>query len=207
MKSAHLFFGLVLLAAIGSSCAQIYYSPEAKTRAMSHRVIAIVPPTVSIAAKKKMDAEAIREQQRTESMNFQREMYSWMLRRKMQNKIFLDVIDVETTNAKLTKAGYFDGEVLTPAEMCEILGVDAIITSNYALTKPMSDGAALALGALVGVWGATNTKNVTMDIHDAMTARSIWNYSHQVSGSVGSTPAQLVDNLMRAASRRMPYTN
>jgi len=207
MKTVHLFIGLILLSSLASSCARIYYSPEAKTRAMSHRIIAIVPPTVSIAAKKKMDAEAIREQQRTESMNFQREMYSWMLRRTMQNKIFLDVLDVETTNAKLSRAGYFDGTVLTPAEMCEILNVDAIITSNYALTKPMSDGAALALGALVGVWGATNTTVVTMDIHDAMTARSIWNYNHQVQGSVGSTPAQLVDNLMRAASKKMPYTN
>jgi hypothetical protein len=68
-----------------SGCAKIYYSPDAKVRASSHQVIAIAPPKVSIAARKKVDAEAIKEQQKTESANFQNEMYSWMLKRKMQN--------------------------------------------------------------------------------------------------------------------------
>ncbi len=57
-----------------SSCAKIYYSPDAKVRASKHQVIAIAPPKVSIAARKKIDAEAITEQQRTESTNFQQEM-------------------------------------------------------------------------------------------------------------------------------------
>ncbi len=189
-----------------SSCAKIYFSPDANTRAASHEVIAIAPPKVSIAARKKVDAEAMKEQQNTESTNFQKEMYSWLLRRKMQNRIFVEVQDVETTNAKLRKAGYFDDNPMTPNEVCKVLGVDALVTSNYALTKPMSDGAAVALGVLVGVWGATNNTTVTMEIHDNEASKLLWNYNHRISGSVGSTPASLVDNLMRNASKRMPYS-
>jgi hypothetical protein len=44
-----------------------------------------------------------------------------------------------------------------------------------------------------------------MEIHDRETRKLLWNYNHELSGSVGSTPAQLVDNLMRHASKRMPY--
>lgn len=55
-----------------SSCAKIYYSPDAKVRASSHQTIAIIPPTVSIAASKKISAESMKEQQRTESINFQK---------------------------------------------------------------------------------------------------------------------------------------
>lgn len=199
---------LFAMAMIGlNSCAKIYYSPEARTRAGSHKLIAIAPPKVSIAAQKKVDPEAIKEQQRTESANFQQEMYSWLLKRKMQNKIFVEVMDVATTNAKLKKAGYFDDNPMTPAEVCEALGVDGIVTSNYSLTKPMSEGGAVALGLLVGFWGSTNSTTVTLEIHDKETKKLLWNYNHKVSGSVGSTPAQLVDNLMRNASKNMPYSN
>ncbi|NOT38115.1 MAG: hypothetical protein HOP11_12140 [Saprospiraceae bacterium] len=197
----------VTIALIMGSCAKIYYSPEAKARASSHQVIAIAPPKVSIAASKNVDAEAIKEHQRTESTNFQNEMYSWLLKRKRQNRIQVEILDVETTNAKLKKAGYFGDNPMSPNEICEALGVDGVITSNYSLTKPMSEGAAVALGVFVGVWGTTNNTTVTLEIHDKETKKLLWNYNHKVSGSVGSTPAQLVDNLMRHASKKMPYSN
>lgn len=195
----------VLAALMLSSCAKIYYSPDARTRATSHKVIAIAPPKVSIAATKKMDANALIEQQKTESLNFQKEMYSWLLRRKMQNRIFVEIQDTESTNAKLKKAGYFDDNPMTPSEVCETLGVDGLITSNFALSKPMSEGGAIALGLVFGVWGATNNTTVSMEIHDAQNRKLLWSYNHQISGSVGSTPAQLVDALMRNASKKMPY--
>lgn len=188
-----------------SSCAKIYYSPDAYALAREHQVVAIAPPKVSIAAMKKVDAEAIKEQQKTESTNFQQEMASWLLRRKMQNQIRVDIQDVETTRTLLQRAGYFEGKLLTPAEMCTLLGVDAVLTSNYALTKPMSEGGAVALGLLVGVWGATNQTTVTLEIYDGQNRKMIWNFNHKVSGSVGSSSAQLVDNLMRQASKKMPY--
>ena len=58
------------------SCAKIYYSPDAKSRTNSHQLIAIAPPKVSIAANRKVDAEAIKKEQKTECTNFQKEMYS-----------------------------------------------------------------------------------------------------------------------------------
>lgn len=204
MKNLTFVFCSVIL--IISSCAKIYNSPEAEARAKTHKIIAIAPPKVSIAASKKVDAEAIKEQQKTESVNFQKEMYSWMVKRKMQNRISVEVMDVETTNAKLKKAGYFDDNAMTPSEMCEALGVDGLMTSSYSLSKPMSEGAAVAVGILVGVWGSTNNTTVSLEIHDRETKKLIWNYNHKASGSVGSSPAQLVDNLMRNASKKMPYS-
>ena len=124
----------------------------------------------------------------------------------MQNRISVEVMDVETTNAKLKKAGYFDDNAMTPSEMCDALGVDGLMTSSYSLSKPMSEGAAVAVGILVGVWGSTNNTTVSLEIHDRETKKLIWNYNHKASGSVGSSPAQLVDNLMRNASKKMPYS-
>ena len=186
------------------SCAKIFYSSDATPLARAQKVIAIAPPQVAIAARKNIDGNALIEQQKTESVNFQREMYSWMLKRKMQGTITIEIQDVETTNAKLANAGFNNGQLLTPIDMCNILGVDGIITSNYALSKPMSEGAAIAIALLFDVWGATNEATVSLSIHDQSAKKMIWNFDHKLSSSLGS-PARLVDALMRQASREMPY--
>ncbi len=187
-----------------SSCAKIFYSPDAYTLAQSHDNIAIIPPTVSIAANKKVDAESMKEQQKTESLNFQKEMYAWMLKRKMQGNIDQEIQETETTNAKLKNAGYPETP-LTTEEICTLLGVDGIMTSNYSLSKPMSDGAAVAMVILVGASGATNEVHVSLSISDCTNKKLIYNYDHKFSGSMGSSPSRLVDGLMRAASKKMPY--
>jgi hypothetical protein len=202
-----LFFSTILAftALFISSCAHVYTSPEAEKLIKKHKIIAIAPPKVTIAARKKVDAQAIAEQQKLESANFQKEIYSWMLRRKSQDKMFIEVLDVETTIAKLKKAGYYDDAIMTPNEMAELLEVDAVMTSNFSLTKPMSEGGAIALGVLFGVWGATNETQASIELHDRATKKLFWNYNHVVSGSIGSTPNTVVNALMRNASRKMPY--
>jgi hypothetical protein len=195
---------LVGLAILLQSCAKIFYTPDARALAQNQKIIAIVPPKVSIAAKRNVDGAALIEQQKAESVNFQREMYGWMLKRKMQGTISVEIQDVETTIALLTKAGVNEGKILTPDEMCQYLGVDGILSSNYALSKPMSEGAAIAVGLLIGTTGATNEATVSLSIHDSGTKKMIWNYDHKLSSSL-STPARLVDELMRQASRKMPY--
>ncbi|MEZ4772532.1 MAG: hypothetical protein R3D00_05055 [Bacteroidia bacterium] len=204
MKTSKKLLLVLVSGILLSSCAKIFYSPDAYVLADSHDIIAILPPSVSIAANKKVDAEAMKEQQKTESINFQKEMYSWLLRRKMQGKIRPEIQDIETTNATLKNAGYPEN-AFTPEEMCGILGVDGVLGSNYALSKPMSQGAAVALGVVFGVWGATNEVTVALDIKDCENNKLIWNYNHRFSGSVGSSPAMLVDGLMRHSSKKMPY--
>ncbi|HLP74088.1 MAG TPA: hypothetical protein VK155_14380 [Bacteroidales bacterium] len=200
-KSIVILFGLAILL---QGCAKIFYTQDAASLARSQNIIAIAPPSVSIAAKKNIDGLALIEQQKTESANFQKEMYSWLLRRKMQGTISAEIQDVETTNAKLANAALNEGQVLTPVDMCNKLGVDGIMTSNYSLSKPMSEGAAIATALLFGFGGPTNEVTVSLSIHDQGAKKMIWNYNHKQSSSFGS-PSRLVDEIMRQASREMPY--
>lgn len=206
MKHFKQFILIGLVVVLSSACAKVFYSPDARSLASNHKVIAIIPPKVAIAPRRKVSPEALKEQQRTESLNFQKEMHAWILKRKMQGKITQELQDIETTNALLERAGY-PLEPLTTNDMCGILGVDGVITSTFGMSKPMSEGAAVALGVLVGVWGSTNEVTVTMSINDCSNNKQIWNYNHKYSGSVGSTPARMVDDLMRNASKKMPYIN
>jgi len=193
---------LTLICLTGFGCAKIYYSPDAKTLANRHHKIALIPPKVSITPRKNTDLSALEKQQKLESTNFQQEMYSWLLKRKMQNKIRVDILDLETTHAKLFNIGYPGEKALTPSELAEVLGVDAVLTSNFALSKPISEGGAIALGVIFGVWAPTNEVIVNVEIHDRNKEKLIWSFSHKLSGSTFSTSGRLVDELMRNASKK-----
>lgn len=206
MKTIKQLTIIALVAILFSSCAKIFYSPDAYTLAHNQKIIAIIPPTVSIVAKMKFNTETVKAQQKTESINFQNEMYSWMLKRKTQGKIYQDIQEIGTTNAKLKKAGYPENP-LTTAELCEILGVDGIMTSNYGLSKPMSDGAAVVEAILVDSRSSTNEVHASLSISDYSSNKLIWNYDYKTSGTLGSSPSKLVDDLMREASKKMPYMN
>ena len=189
-----------------SSCnsAKIFSSPDAKTLASKQQTLAIIPPTVSIAAKKNISAEALQVQQKTESLNFQNAIYSWMLNRKMKEKITVDIQDIETTNARLARAGYPETP-MTTNELCETLGVNGIMTSNFALTKPMSEGAAIAVAVLLGGAAKTNRVQVRLGINDCENNKTIWSYEHRLSGGLGSSPSSIVNQLMKKASKKMPH--
>jgi hypothetical protein len=164
---------LVVATIFLQSCAKVFYTSDARSIASTHKIIAIIPPNVSIAARKKVDGNALIEQQKTESINFQREMYSWMLKRKMQGTIFVDIQDVETTNAKLAAAGFQDTKLLTPADLSKVLNVDGVLTSNFSLSKPMSEGAAIAMAVLVGWWTPTNEAVASLSLHDGGSEKMI----------------------------------
>ena len=44
---------LIVTAFLLQSCAKVFYAPDARYLAGSHKIIAIIPPKVSIAARKK----------------------------------------------------------------------------------------------------------------------------------------------------------
>lgn len=132
-----------------------------------------------------------------------------VFKKKKRGKLLkLEVQDPKTTNALLAKQeiDYNNLNEFTPQELATILGVDAIITGDYETDKPMSEGASVALGLLVGFWGATNNAVINMSVHNAVDGVLLWNYNKKVRGSIGSSPDDLINILMRKASRRLAYT-
>ena len=195
---------LFLLSIFVSSCASIYLAPNGKSIANKHETVAIVIPKVSIKARKKDNAEAIKESQRTSAFEFQQEIYKYLLKRKTQGKMQVNIQDVEETNAILERSNIKN---LTTKEMCELLEVDAIMTSNFGLTKPMSTGGAIALAVFTGFGAATNEVVVTISIKNCEDKSLLWKYDHKYSGGLGSSASRLVETLMKKASKKMPYFN
>ncbi|MFZ1458121.1 MAG: hypothetical protein WAT46_18910 [Saprospiraceae bacterium] len=203
MKNNNLVMAL-FLSLLLSSCAKVYYSPDAEKISNRHKIIAVAIPKVSIPPQKKITADELIKMSEKEAEIFQFEMVSWLLKRKNDNKIHVNILDASTSFAKNKKAED-EEKFLTPAQLNEILEVDAVLTSNYKLSKPMSTGAAIFTTVLFG-FGTTNQIVVNMELHDSSTKKMIWNFSHTLSGGLFSSSDQLVAEVMRIASKKLPYT-
>ena len=191
----------------------LYENPEFDNLSKSHRIIAIVPFKTKVKLRPKqmkdMTSDQLDRLEKAEGEDIQTALYSWFLKRKKKGDMkTVDIQDVRTTTAILSKNDINYNNMLeyTPQELAQILGVDSVISGDFETNKPMSEGASLALGLLVGFGGATNSALINMSVHDAENGTLLWNYNKKVSGGLGSSSEDLINVLMRKASRRLSYT-
>lgn len=102
-------------------------------------------------------------------------MYTWFLNRQKRGKLIIEVQDLKKTNALLLKNEVRDLALFTPEELAKLLEVDAVITGHFETDKPMSDGASIALGLLVGFWGTTNAATVNIRVNNGTDGQLLWN--------------------------------
>ena len=202
---------LILILFIASCGPKIYKSNEFDDVASKHKIVAILPADVTISlrpnAAKKMTAEELEKNRESTAYAIQDKMYSWFLRRSDKLNYTVKFQDVSKTNSILKEAGYSYTDIRTGSKekLAKLLGVDAVISNMTRMDKPMSEGVAVAVGILIGAWGSTNNVNTTINIHEAKEGDLIWKYDYVAQGSVGSSPENLVNALMRNASRKFPY--
>ena len=77
---------------------------------------------------------------------------------------------------------------------------------TFQTNKPMSEGASVALGLLIGFWGTTNSATINLSIYNAADGELLVNYNKKVRVSIGSDNHSLINIIMRKASRRIAYT-
>lgn len=189
---------------------KLYVHPDAKQYVSNTKTIAILPLDTSVKLRpkelKNFTQEQIVEMENAQSLSIQKAMYSWFLTRKKRGELLVDVQNPTVTNSLLKKAGIdaLKAYEEMPQDICNLLGVEAIVTGNFSTNKPMSNGAALGL-ALFGIGGATQNATANLDfIHNDNEV--VVNYLKNIKGGLGSSSDDLINILMRKASRRIPYT-
>lgn len=201
----------VLIAITFIGCAKIYTAPDFDSYCQVHKTIAILPFKISYDQSKlpkEMTPEMLAKATEEEAYAFQTQLYVQFLDRQAKKNMFtVDFQDVSQSNILLNQAGIkFDSlSLYTKKQIKDVLGVDALLSGTMRKEKPMSTGAAVAIGVLLGVWGSTNKTFINMSIHDGESGKLIWNYDHEASGSVGSSPEQLAKSLISGVSKSFPY--
>lgn len=203
-----------LLTFLAISCGpKIYKSNDFSSALSRHKTVAILPAEINMRLRpnevKKLTPEQLDEMALKTGYDVQEKMQGWFLRRGDKFHYTVSFQDVIATNSKLKDAGiaYKDLKTTDRTKLATILGVDAVMQNRMNMEKPMSEGAAIAVGVLVGAWGATNKVQTTINIHDGASGSLLWQYDYEASGSVGSSTTRLVDALMRNATKQFPYNS
>lgn len=210
LKKLLLFVGLISFNLFGQT--SLYEHPDFANIAKEHKKIAVLPfkTTIKLRPKqmKEISTEQLAELEIKEGLSVQNGMYSWFLKRKKRGNLTVSIQDPNRTNAILNKNGITQNNLseFNPEDLAKILEVDAIVSGTLQTNKPMSEGASLAIGILAGFWGSTNTALANISIHNASDGELLWNYNKKVGGSIGSSSEDMINILMRKASRRLAYT-
>ncbi len=199
------FLGLIIL--IISGCATVYTAPDIQPAGPS-KSLAILPFDVKVQYNrlpKNVTIEQIHEIEQELSFVMQSQMYSRFLQKNHQFPVSFQ--DVDMTNMILKRNNIDVSEIgeFSKDELARLLEVDEVISGAVFTTKPMSTGAAVALGVLFNVWGTTNKADVTVSLHSGIDSKLLWKFNHEYSGSVGSSPDQLTKAMMKPISRKFPY--
>lgn len=208
-RNVHFSIYLILFSFFLTSCGPtIYLSEDFSLVSKSHKRVAILPLDVSVEMKKlpeDMTMEQLDEANVETGYTMQNNIYTELLRKSKDYRVKFQ--DVDKTNSIFDKnnMSIYDINLEDKAKICELLEVDALISGNMRMSKPMSGAGAATLGVLFGAWGSTNKVFVTMNIHEGKDADLLWKYDYEASGSVGSDPESLSKSLMRNVAKKFPY--
>ena len=209
---------LIVVLVFASCSAKIYTRLDAKHYTMQHKTLAILPPKVKMEVNKKDDAErrqAKQEQELIEVKNTQNEEYSRLLQFIKKGKIHLEIQDVEKTNAILLKIGCPNGDCgMTPEQLAQALGVDAIMQSNYVFSSQKNVGYGIAYaiiffpyGTPLGVMMAcypTNRADLNIKFFDGTTGYLLYSYNNKFGG-LNWKLVDIVDVATKKAVKKSPY--
>jgi hypothetical protein len=207
MKRTYSMGIMAFLLVIISGCATVYTAPDLKPADQS-KSIAILPFDVKVQYNrlpKNVTLEQIHKNELELSYLMQSQMYTRFLEKNHQFPVSFQDVDrtnmlLKRNNISLEKLDEFSKD-----ELARLLEVDEVISGDVLTTKPMSTGAAVALGVLFNVWGTTNQADVTVSLHSGIDSKLLWKFNHVYSGSVGSSPDQLTRAMMKPISRKFPY--
>ena len=86
-----------------------------------------------------------------------------------------------------------------------MLGVDALVSGQITLTKPLGRAAAITAFVIFDPSPITNHGHINITIHEAEESSLLWNYEHAIGRSIMSNQDLLARDLVRAGSTTFPY--
>ena len=191
---------------------KLYVHPDGEKYAANTKTMAILPLDTQVKLRPKQlkdfTSEQIEEMEKNEALDIQKGMHTWFLTRKKRGELTINVQTPARTNALLKKAGIdiHNYQEYLPSELGKILGVDCVVMGTFETNKPMSAAASIALGALFGAFGATQSAVCNFDFYDTRDDELVVNYLKKIKGGLGSDSQDLINILMRKVTRRIPYT-
>jgi hypothetical protein len=214
MKSLRSLAAFALLVAVAASpafgFAQKYTNPQFLELTKDHKTVAVLPFKVTIDMKhlsKNTTVEMVQQQQKDESLEIQKILYSRLLQKSQEEGYTVGFQDADQTNALLLKAGWSLDSLTshTKDEIAKTLGVDALVSGTVQQTQPTSTGVAVAQSLLLGFSGSTQRVDINMTVHNGADGQLLWSYDHNDKGGMMNTVEGMMKSLMKKVAGNFPY--
>ena len=187
---------------------QIFEYPNLKSLISTAKKVAILPFNVSISYEKMpkgMSLDQIKDNEKAESIQMQQAMYTYLVLKSDNYSVSFQ--EVDRTNYLLKKSGVFENlDNILSDSLCRILGVDAIIKSNWAYANTGSEAATIASMVLVHVpIMVRGSGRFVMQINSAKDGETVWRMSKEMTESAFSSANALMEQMMRKVGRVFPF--
>lgn len=185
----------------------IYENRKFDELTQDHRVLAIVPFIAHLELKETVDHRELKILAQREGYAVQNALETYFSQRKKRKKFNVDFQNIANTNAILSQNGidYNNLDIYTTQELCDILKVDGIISGNLNLNILLSEGVPTNFSLLDYFSGDANYGRIGVKISDGETGKLLWKYENEITKKTGKNTTELIDKMMKTASRKFPY--
>ncbi|UOB18193.1 hypothetical protein [Abyssalbus ytuae] len=200
---------LFIISASGYSQKAIYENNAFESLSKHHKKIAILPFTAKLELK---DQEGISEDkmkklQEHEGYEVQNALETYFLKKRRRKDYIVDFQDIKNTNALLTKNGINSDniDIYTTQELCNILGVDAVINGNLTLNALISKGVSTSYDLISFITGKSDYGRIAIKISDGNTGKLLWKYEKAITRKSGKNTFAIIEDMMKKITRKFPY--
>ncbi|MDF0706371.1 hypothetical protein [Flagellimonas okinawensis] len=201
------FFIFLLATSMASAQKNIYENIRFDELTSDHEILAIVPFIAHLELKKAVDREELKVLSKNEGYAVQNALEMYFSKRKKRKKFNVDFQNTTNTNAILAQNNidYNNIDTYTTQDLCKILDVDGIISGNLNLNILLSEGVPTDFSILDYFSGDANYGRIGVKISDGETGKLLWKYENEISKKTGKNTNELIDKMMKTASRKFPY--
>ncbi|MDO6604875.1 hypothetical protein [Arenibacter palladensis] len=196
------------LSFLGASAQKnIYESEKFDELSQNHSNLAIIPFLTNLELKDEISSEELKDLEEKEGYAVQDALETYFSKRKKKKKFSVEFQNIKNTNAILKQNGisYDNIDVYSVKELAQILEVDGIISGTLDLNVLLSKGVPTEFSLLDYINGDANYGRIGVKISDGITGKLLWKYEKQINKKSGKNTTDLIDLMMKLASRKFPY--
>ncbi len=201
------FFLFVLCCGAIEAQKNIYESNRFDALSEQHQTLAIIPFMASLELKDDISKEELIELEENEGYTVQNALETYFLRGKKKKKFTVEFQNVKNTNAILARndINYNNIDEYTTKELCSLLEVDGIVSGNLNLNVLLSKGVPTEFSLMDYISGDANYGRIGIKVSDGNTGKLLWKYEKQINKKSGKNTYDLIDLMMKQATRKFPY--
>lgn len=202
-----LLFLLTLISFQSFSQKNIYENGRFDELSENHKILAIVPFIAKLELEQSLSKEEQTKLAEREGYAVQDALETYFSRRKKRKKFNVEFQNIKNTNALLAQNNitYENIDIYTVKQLADILNVDGIISGNLDLNILLSKGVPTDFKFLDYFSGDADYGRIGVKISDGFSGKLLWKYEKEITKKTGKNTAELIDRMMKLASKKFPY--